>query len=86
MVNEEYYSLCSAMENPGGVQTMLTKEKPKFANYCYLVPTLDSSKISELTPPITRSSHLVAIQCDLNPSEAYFDLMTQRHLSRTRYH
>ena len=29
-----------------------------FANYCYLVPTLDSSKISELTPPITRPSHL----------------------------
>ena len=47
------YSLCSAMENPGGVQTTFTKEKNPFANYCYLVPTLDSSKISELTPPIT---------------------------------
>jgi len=28
---------------------------------------------------------LIAIQCDLNPSEASFDLMTQRYLSRTRY-
>jgi len=48
-----FYSICSAMENPGGVQTTLTKEKNPFATYCYLVPTLDSSKISELTPPIT---------------------------------
>jgi len=60
-------SFSERMKNPGGVQTTLTKEKTPFATYCYLVPTLDSSKISQLTPPITRPSHLVAIQCDLNP-------------------
>jgi len=48
------YSLCSATKNPGGVQTTLTKEKNPFATYCYLVPTCDFSKISELTPPIIR--------------------------------
>ena len=31
-----FYSICSAMENPGGVQTTLTKEKNPSANYCYI--------------------------------------------------
>jgi len=56
------YSLCSATKNPGDVQTTFWNDKPRYATFCYLVPTLDSSKISELTPPITIPVHSMSFE------------------------